>query len=161
EAGAIPIPLGVADDEPESLRRVLADGLAQVDAVITTGGVSAGAYDVVKEVLEPLGDVAFTAVAMQPGKPQGFGVLTAPAGRAGTAPPRPSRGGRASGRAAASSPPRTAARSPSSACPGPPCPSTSASPSSSAPRSPGWPARATRNGPSRPSPPWAGAARPG
>src|SRR5690606_5444187 len=52
------------------------------DAVVTTGGVSAGAYDVVKEVLEPLGDVTFTAVAMQPGKPQGFGVLTAPDGRA-------------------------------------------------------------------------------
>ncbi|MEE6271801.1 gephyrin-like molybdotransferase Glp [Georgenia sp. MJ206] len=82
EAGAVPVPLGVADDEPESLRQVLAAGLTGVDAVITTGGVSAGAYDVVKEVLEPLGDVAFTAVAMQPGKPQGFGVLAAPDGRA-------------------------------------------------------------------------------
>src|SRR5690606_39004918 len=81
-AGAVPVPLGVADDEPASLRQVLADGLDHVDAVITTGCVSAGAYDGVKEVLEPLGDVTFTAVAMQPGKPQGFGVLTAPDGRA-------------------------------------------------------------------------------
>lgn len=48
---------------------------ASVDAIVTTGGVSAGAFDVVKEVLAPLGEVEFVKVAMQPGKPQGFGVL--------------------------------------------------------------------------------------
>ena len=41
--------------------------------VVTSGGVSQGDYDVVKEALAPLGTVWFGAVAMQPGKPQGFG----------------------------------------------------------------------------------------
>jgi len=43
--------------------------------LITSGGVSMGAYDVVKEALSELGGVEFTRVAMQPGKPQGFGHL--------------------------------------------------------------------------------------
>ncbi|PFG39310.1 molybdopterin molybdochelatase [Georgenia soli] len=73
--GVTPVPLGAVDDDPDALRRRLQDSLARVDAIVTTGGVSAGAYDVVKEVLAPLGEVAFTTVAMQPGKPQGFGVL--------------------------------------------------------------------------------------
>ncbi|MFC7404355.1 gephyrin-like molybdotransferase Glp [Georgenia alba] len=75
QLGATPVPLGILGDRPSELRDVLARRLGGVDALVTTGGVSAGAYDVVKEVLGPLGDVAFRAVAMQPGKPQGFGVL--------------------------------------------------------------------------------------
>ncbi len=47
----------------------------RVDAVVTTGGVSMGAYDAVKEALTTLGTVEFVQVAMQPGKPQGFGVI--------------------------------------------------------------------------------------
>jgi molybdopterin molybdotransferase len=43
--------------------------------IVTTGGVSAGAYDTVKAVLSRLGSVEFTKVAMQPGMPQGHGVL--------------------------------------------------------------------------------------
>lgn len=46
-----------------------------LDALITTGGVSAGAFDVVKEYLTKQG-VDFVAVAQQPGKPQGSGVIT-------------------------------------------------------------------------------------
>src|SRR5690606_27036905 len=45
----------------------------RVDAILLSGGVSVGAYDVVKAVLEPLGTVRFQPVRMQPGKPQGFG----------------------------------------------------------------------------------------
>ena len=51
------------------------DQLIRADLVVTTGGVSVGAYDVVKEVLSRLGTVAFEQVAMQPGKPQGFGTI--------------------------------------------------------------------------------------
>ena len=51
------------------------DQLVRADLVVTTGGVSEGAYDVVKEALSPLGTVRFDKVAMQPGKPQGFGVI--------------------------------------------------------------------------------------
>jgi len=47
----------------------------RADAVITTGGVSMGAYDTVKEVLSTVGTMRFDKVAMQPGMPQGFGVL--------------------------------------------------------------------------------------
>jgi molybdopterin molybdotransferase len=42
---------------------------------VTTGGVSAGAYDTVKAVLSRLGTVDFMKVAMQPGMPQGFGTV--------------------------------------------------------------------------------------
>jgi molybdopterin molybdotransferase len=42
---------------------------------VTSGGVSKGDYDVVKETLSRLGTVEFTEVAMQPGKPQGFGTI--------------------------------------------------------------------------------------
>jgi molybdopterin biosynthesis enzyme len=45
------------------------------DVVITSGGVSMGAYEPVKEALGPLGTVRFDRVAMQPGMPQGFGVV--------------------------------------------------------------------------------------
>src|SRR5690606_15403692 len=48
--------------------------------VITSGGVSMGAYDVVKSALAGKG-VEFVKVAMQPGKPQGFGHLSGPDGR--------------------------------------------------------------------------------
>jgi molybdopterin molybdotransferase len=43
--------------------------------VVTSGGVSKGTHDVVKEVLSELGTVDFLEVAMQPGKPQGFGFV--------------------------------------------------------------------------------------
>ena len=55
--------------------RPSSDELLRADPVITTGGVSAGAYDTVKEVLSRVGTMSFDKVAMQPGMPQGFGVL--------------------------------------------------------------------------------------
>lgn len=65
----------VADDD-EGLRPALAAArAAAADAVVFSGGVSAGAYEVVKSTLGPTGEMTFTAVAMQPGKPQGFGAL--------------------------------------------------------------------------------------
>ncbi|WP_203135367.1 molybdopterin molybdotransferase MoeA [Microbacterium sp. JZ31] len=60
-------------DDPDELRSLLREN-SEADVVLTSGGVSAGAYEVVKQVLD--GDIAFTKVAMQPGKPQGFGRLT-------------------------------------------------------------------------------------
>ena len=51
------------------------DQLIRADLIVTSGGVSVGTYDVVKEVLAKLGTVRFTKVAMQPGMPQGFGVI--------------------------------------------------------------------------------------
>lgn len=66
------------EDDPARFLQVLHAELADTDLVLTTGGVSAGAYEVVKEGLARLGTVEFAAVAMQPGKPQGAGTLTDP-----------------------------------------------------------------------------------
>ncbi|WP_436787657.1 molybdotransferase-like divisome protein Glp [Yinghuangia sp. YIM S10712] len=75
EAGAIAYRVGNVPDDPKVLIDTIEDQLIRADAVVTTGGVSAGAYDVVKEVLSELGTVAFEKVAMQPGMPQGFGTI--------------------------------------------------------------------------------------
>jgi molybdopterin molybdotransferase len=75
EAGAIAYRVGILSDYPEDLLGAIEDQLVRADLVVTTGGVSAGAYDVVKEVLSRMGTVSFDQVAMQPGRPQGFGVI--------------------------------------------------------------------------------------
>jgi len=74
-AGCEVVRLPPVPDEPDILRAVLAEHDGAVDAVITAGGVSVGAYDVVKAALTGWGDVTFANVAMQPGKPQGLGRL--------------------------------------------------------------------------------------
>lgn len=68
-----------SDDEPEVFAKTLQQAAQGADLIVTTGGVSAGAYDVVKQV-GLSGGLAFTKVAMQPGKPQGFGTIAAPDG---------------------------------------------------------------------------------
>ncbi len=75
DAGAVAYRVGVVPDDPHTLMETLTDQLVRADAVITSGGVSAGAYDTVKEVLSRLGTVKFGKVAMQPGMPQGFGTI--------------------------------------------------------------------------------------
>src|SRR5690606_23991716 len=75
ETGCVAFRVGIVPDDPRTLLATLEDQLIRADAVITSGGVSKGAYDVVKEVLGRLGTVRFEEVAMQPGKPQGFGTI--------------------------------------------------------------------------------------
>jgi molybdopterin molybdotransferase len=75
QAGAIAYRVGIVPDEPRSFMSALNDQLVRADLVVTSGGVSMGDYDVVKEALAPLGTVWFGGVAMQPGKPQGFGTI--------------------------------------------------------------------------------------
>jgi molybdopterin molybdotransferase len=72
-AGAEVRRLGIVPDEPAAFLDVLRASLADADLVVTSGGVSQGDYDVVKAALRPLGSVWFGGVAMQPGKPQGYG----------------------------------------------------------------------------------------
>jgi molybdopterin molybdotransferase len=74
-AGAIAYRVGIVPDEPRAFLEALDDQLVRADLVVTSGGVSQGDFDVVKEALAPLGSVWFGGVAMQPGKPQGFGRL--------------------------------------------------------------------------------------
>jgi len=61
-------------DDPEALHAVV-DGLADIDVVLMSGGVSAGAYEPVRQAFGATGQMQFVQVAMQPGKPQGFGAL--------------------------------------------------------------------------------------
>jgi len=72
-AGAIAYRVGIVPDDPVTFGDALSDQLVRADVVVTSGGVSKGEYDVVKEVLGALGTVWFGGVRMQPGKPQGFG----------------------------------------------------------------------------------------
>ena len=72
--GAEPVSLGVARDRESDVRHKLALGLEEgLDLFVSSAGVSVGAYDVVKAVLEKEGNVGFWRVRMRPGKPLAFG----------------------------------------------------------------------------------------
>lgn len=72
--GAEPVNLGIARDDEDDVRARLQTGLdAGVDLFISSAGVSVGAYDVVKAVLEAEGSVGFWRVRMRPGKPLAYG----------------------------------------------------------------------------------------
>ena len=73
-AGGIALATGVYSDEPGHLLLAL-EAAGPVDLVVTSGGVSAGAHEVVRDALEPRG-VEFGSVALQPGGPQGLGAIT-------------------------------------------------------------------------------------
>ena len=75
DAGGTPIMLGIARDTKEALRSRMLEGL-HADIIITSGGVSVGDYDFVKDVLQELGlDMKFWKVLMRPGQPLAFGVI--------------------------------------------------------------------------------------
>jgi molybdenum cofactor synthesis domain-containing protein len=73
-SGAVAVRQATVDDDAAAVLAAVAELAADVDAIVTSGGVSMGAYDVVKESLRDHG-VDFVQVAMQPGKPQGFGLV--------------------------------------------------------------------------------------
>ena len=73
--GATPFRVGGVPDDARVLKDTLEGQLVRADAIVTTGGVSMGAFDTVKEVLSRVGTMRFDKVAMRPGMPQGFGVL--------------------------------------------------------------------------------------
>jgi molybdopterin molybdotransferase len=76
EAGAVAYRHSVVPDDPAGVLPALEEQLTRADLLITTGGVSMGGeHDVVKAALRELGTVTFRKVAMQPGMPQGFGVI--------------------------------------------------------------------------------------
>jgi molybdopterin molybdotransferase len=75
EAGCVPLRVETVTDEPDVLQALLEE-LArdeEVDLVVTTGGVSQGAYEVVRQVGAAMGGFEFVHLAMQPGGPQGLG----------------------------------------------------------------------------------------
>jgi molybdopterin molybdotransferase len=74
--GGIPIRLGIARDTTADLTTKIRSGLEQgADLFLTSGGVSVGDYDVVKDVLGTEGQMQFWQVRMKPGKPLAFGLL--------------------------------------------------------------------------------------
>lgn len=77
DLGVVATRVGGIRDDVDGVLRTLRAQLTRADAIVTTGGVSMGAFDAVKAALATLGTVRFDRVAMQPGKPQGFGVLGA------------------------------------------------------------------------------------
>ena len=73
DAGAIAIRVPSVSDDRAVLREMLEDQLVRADLVLTTGGLSEGDRDTLKDVLSPLGTVRFDHIAMKPGRQQGFG----------------------------------------------------------------------------------------
>ncbi len=74
-AGAEPIVIGTARDDMDDTRRKMAEGL-QADCLVTSGGVSMGDRDYVKEVIAGMGgDIRFWRVAIKPGKPMAFALV--------------------------------------------------------------------------------------
>jgi molybdopterin molybdotransferase len=75
EAGAEVRLLGIGPDEPEALRRLVVEALAEADVLVTSGGVSVGTHDLIKPLLESLGDIHVGRVKLKPGKPFTFATL--------------------------------------------------------------------------------------
>jgi molybdopterin molybdotransferase len=75
ECGALPLQLGIAKDKPGDLAAKIQQGLV-ADILLTSGGVSVGDYDLVKGMLKELGKMNFWKVAMRPGQPLAFGMVS-------------------------------------------------------------------------------------
>ncbi|WP_091912315.1 molybdopterin molybdotransferase MoeA [Chitinasiproducens palmae] len=86
--GVEPLDLGIVPDDPAALRQVLVDAARLADAVITSGGVSAGDADHVRAAVAASGEVEYWKLALRPGRPFAFGTLRVPADA--TAQPRQS-----------------------------------------------------------------------
>jgi molybdopterin molybdotransferase len=75
-AEADAIDLGIVGDDPVALSRRIEEGIASCDMLLTSGGVSVGAYDFTRDVLSALGaELRLWRVRMRPGAPIGFGLL--------------------------------------------------------------------------------------
>ena len=75
EAGCEAIDLGVVRDDEAALEAVLRDAAASYDAIVTSGGVSMGEYDVVKAVLSRIADMRWMQITIKPAKPFAFGLI--------------------------------------------------------------------------------------
>jgi molybdopterin molybdotransferase len=74
--GAIPLRMGIARDTVTDVRRIFQEAVDQgADLIVSSAGVSVGAFDVVKSVLEELGSLNFWKINMRPGKPLTYGQI--------------------------------------------------------------------------------------
>jgi molybdopterin molybdotransferase len=69
------IDMGVVRDDPKLLEQAFGEAAAAADVVITSGGVSVGEADFVKELLNKMGEVVFWKIAMKPGRPLAYGKI--------------------------------------------------------------------------------------
>jgi molybdopterin molybdotransferase len=67
--------MGVVQDDPAALEAALLEAAKSCDVIITSGGVSVGEADFVRELMARLGEVAFWKIAMKPGRPMAFGKI--------------------------------------------------------------------------------------
>ena len=75
EAGCTPVDLGTVRDNEDELEALLVEAAKGHDAIITSGGVSMGDFDIVKAVLSRRANMAWMQLAMKPAKPFAFGLL--------------------------------------------------------------------------------------
>jgi molybdenum cofactor synthesis domain-containing protein len=75
QAGCDVIDLGVVRDDEATLERVLRAAALRCDALVTSGGVSMGDFDIVKAVLSRVADMRWMQIAIRPAKPFAFGTL--------------------------------------------------------------------------------------
>lgn len=73
--GFEPVDLGWIGDDPDAIRAAIVAGAARCDALVTSGGVSMGEADLVKVVLDELGEMTWMQIAIKPAKPFAFGVV--------------------------------------------------------------------------------------
>ena len=81
QANAVGVNLGTARDDEKELTAALERAVSSCDALLTSGGVSMGDYDLVKVVLDRIGDMQWMQIAIKPAKPFAFGLLHGPGGR--------------------------------------------------------------------------------
>jgi len=73
--GADLLDMGVVKDDPEALRQALITAATEADVILTSGGVSVGEADFIKQILAEIGSVNFWKIAMKPGRPLAFGQI--------------------------------------------------------------------------------------
>ncbi len=74
-AGCELLDMGVIRDTPEAIEQAFAEASEAADVIITSGGVSVGEADYVKQILDRLGEVLFWKIAMKPGRPMAYGKI--------------------------------------------------------------------------------------
>jgi molybdopterin molybdotransferase len=74
-AGCELLDMGVIADNPEAIEKAFVEASNAADVIITSGGVSVGEADYIKQILERLGEVLFWKIAMNPGRPMAYGKI--------------------------------------------------------------------------------------
>ena len=75
ECGAAAVPYGILPDEREEMAKTLQKMARECDMILVSGSTSAGAGDMIYQVLEEIGELIFHGVNLKPGKPTIFGLI--------------------------------------------------------------------------------------